>query len=456
VIRTLYLIALLAAVIAAATWLADHPGVVQIEWGGYRINMAVSMLVALVAGVSILAALAYRLWWGLRRVPRFLAARRRESRHRRGAHALTQGILAAAAGDARETQRHADKATALRSDPTLTLLLSAQAAQLRGEEEVAAPFFNAMLDKPETAFLGLRGLIGQAMRAGREDEARGLIEKARDLHPKTPWVATALFDLQTRSGKWEQAEETLKQARRHKTMPDHMFGPWRAILLLEQSRAAHAAGHSVLALSLAERALKQDPYLTAAAVHLADLLCRSGRGRPPRNVLQKLWRKAPHPELATAYATMDGGDDPLKRMRRLKKLTALNAGHPESKLALGQAALDAGLWGGARSHLGIIAGGRAPSRRVCLMLAELEERGNGNPSRAREWRDEAAQAGPDSAWVCNHCGAAAQTWASLCGQCGAFATLEWRLPGAERSHLAAATTAPLFPAMAVPISPEPL
>ena len=82
-IRALFLIALLAAVIAAATWLAGHPGAVRIEWQGYQIRMAVSVLAALVAGISILAALVYRLWWGLRRVPRRLAARRREGRRHR-------------------------------------------------------------------------------------------------------------------------------------------------------------------------------------------------------------------------------------------------------------------------------------------------------------------------------------------------------------------------------------
>ena len=34
------------------------------------------------------------------------------------------------------------------------MLLSAQAAQLRGDEGAAARYFNNMLDRPETAFLG--------------------------------------------------------------------------------------------------------------------------------------------------------------------------------------------------------------------------------------------------------------------------------------------------------------
>ena len=165
--------------------------------------------------------------------------------------------------------------------------------------------------------------------------------------------------------------------------------------------------------------------------------------------MQRLWRKAPHPVLAEAYAATYEGNDPLKRVQRLKKLSVLNPDHPESKLALAQATLDAGLWEEVRSHLGTTADGPSPSRRVCLMMAELEERGNGNPSRAREWRDKAAQAHPDTAWVCGHCNAVAEVWASRCGQCSAFAAIEWRLPGGDKSSLAVDTAEIIFSTMAV-------
>ncbi len=455
-IRILFVVALLALVIATATWFADHPGAVRIEWQGYQIRMTVSVLAALVGVTCIIAALVYRLWWGLRRMPRLITVRRHEGRRRRGTRALTQGLLAAAAGDARETQRYADKAAALRANPALTLLLSAQAAQLCGDEEVAASFYSAMLDKPEMAFLGLRGLIGRALCAGREEEARALIEKAQDLHPKTPWVANALLNLQARAGKWEQAEETLKQARRLKAVPTATARKWLAIILLEQSRQAESSGQSIAALSLAERAWKQDSDLVVLAVHLAGLLSRSGRHRRARNIIHKLWRKAPHPELAAAYATIGNVDDPLARARHFKKLDSFNPGHPESQLALARMALDAGLWGEARTHLDSVADVPSPSRRACSMLSELEECGNGNPTRARQWRERAAQAGSDAAWICGQCAAAVDVWTSRCSRCGAFAVLEWCLPGADRDQFAVGIAAPLFPAMAVPASPPPL
>ena len=66
---------------------------------------------------------------------------------------------AVAAGDAKEAQKQAKKAEKLLGEPPLTLLLSAQAAQLAGDRDGAKRAFNTMLEDEQTAFLGLRGLI---------------------------------------------------------------------------------------------------------------------------------------------------------------------------------------------------------------------------------------------------------------------------------------------------------
>src|SRR5207244_3592662 len=89
-----------------------------------------------------------------------------------GYRALTQGMVAVAAGDAEEAQRQARKADVLLAEPPLTLLLSAQAAQLGGDEDAARRFFSEMLNRPETEFLGLRGLLMQAGRGGGRPGAR--------------------------------------------------------------------------------------------------------------------------------------------------------------------------------------------------------------------------------------------------------------------------------------------
>src|SRR5262249_5928657 len=65
--------------------------------------------------------------------PRRIKRRRAADRQKRGLAALTQGMLAVAAGDSRAATRHARDAEGLLNAPPLTLLLGAQAAQLAGD-----------------------------------------------------------------------------------------------------------------------------------------------------------------------------------------------------------------------------------------------------------------------------------------------------------------------------------
>jgi len=52
-----------------------------------------------------------------------------------------------------------------------------------------------MLERPETAFLGLRGLLMQALKAGDRREALELARRAYEERPKTGWAITTLLAL---------------------------------------------------------------------------------------------------------------------------------------------------------------------------------------------------------------------------------------------------------------------
>ncbi len=449
-IRAVIAFAVLAAVIAGATWLADHPGAVTIDWWDYRIETSLAFLGAGVAVTCVVAAFLSRFWWSLRRFPRRASQRWREGRREQGYRALTQGMVALAAGDSQEARRQAQKAVAMGAPSPLTLLLSAQAAQLQGEGQAAKGFFTAMLGNPDTAFLALRGLIGQAMREGDDATAMRLIEQARELRPKTPWAITTLFDLQARAGHWRMAEKSLKDATRKKIVAQDEGARKLAILLVEQSRGADAGGQASEALSLAEKAHKRDPSLIPATVRLLGLLGGAGRERRARNVAHKAWAAGPHLELSRAYAGIKPEEDPLARYQRFRKLCSYNPGHEESHLALARAALDAKLWGEARNNLAKLASSEL-SRRLCLTMAELEEKEHQDMATAHYWLSRAAAADPDPAWVCCACGTVPAAWSALCGSCGAFATLDWRVPGREGERVVGAPS----PVIALPVDAAP-
>ena len=426
-IRAIIGIAVVAALVAAAVFFADHPGQVEILWQGWQVETSVAVL----AATAILAALAAGLLFSLLSLivdtPRRLLLARRARRRRTGYRALAQGMVAVAAGDPQEARRYAKRADLLLADPPLTLLLSAQAAQLDGDEGAAKKFFTAMLERPETEFLGLRGLFNQAMREGDRGGALRLVERAMALRPRTGWVALSRFDLETRAGHWEAARETLAQAAKRKLFPPEQARHHRGVILHELSCAALASGDQRRAMVLAGEGQALTEDLATPAAHYARLMLKQQRLGRAAKAVDRAWRTAPHPELARVYASIHEGEPPLVRVKSFERLAAQNPTARESHLAVAEAALDAQLWGEARRHLtDALATGTTP--RVCQLMARLEESEHGELGSVREWLDRAVGAMPDPRYVCATCGRESLDWRSLCPHCGAFDSLSWRTP----------------------------
>jgi HemY protein len=451
--RTLPALIVIAALVAASVFIADRPGAVSLVWQGWRVDTSIAVLVFAVAILAMLAAALFHL---IRRIiggPGAFMRGRRERRRQRGYRALTQGMVAVAAGDAAEAKRLARQADVLLAEPPLTLLLSAQAAQLNGELRAAETYFKAMLERPETEFLGLRGLIMQALKQGDEPEALRLARRAKELRPKTPWVLASLFELQARTGKWSEAEATLTLAAKRKAVPETESKRHRAVMLYEQSRVATAENRDSDAARLAAKANALAPSFVPAAQRHAELLAAGGHTRQARKTIEAAWRTAPHPDLAAAYGAMVPAEKPLDRLKRFEALAAQNKDHIETHLAQAEAALKARLWGEARRHLAAAGGteaNTAPRPRVCRLMAELEEAEHGDLPAARLWLARAAStAAQEPAYVCSACGGETATWMSLCPHCRSFDSIEWRLPGhvpAPRLDAAAEMT----PALPVP------
>jgi HemY protein len=459
VIRGLLGVLVLAGLIIAAIFFADRPGSVEIVWQGWQVETSVGVLVAAAVLAGLAVALLFWLVSLILGSPRSFLRRRREHRRRAGYRALTQGMVAVAAGDPHEAQRCARRADALLADPPLTLLLSAQAAQLGGDETAAKKFFTAMLDRSETQFLGLRGLLNQALRAGDRSTALRLTERAAALRPATTWVVESLFELLAREGRWEAARETLAQAVKRAIIPRERASHHRGVILYELSLAALANGDRRRGRNLAARAQRMTPDLAAPAAHHARTLLQDHRTGPAAAAIESAWRTIPHPELAQLYATVHDGAPALAKVKSFERLAAQNPAARESHLAQAQAALDAQLWGEARRHLekalsapappfmtrpvgavlfphvppepsepGDGSAPTGPTPRLCLLMARLEEAEHGAGPGAREWLDRAVSAMPDPRYLCASCAGESLEWRSLCPHCGSFDALAWRTP----------------------------
>ena len=426
-IRLLFLTFKIALVTAVAVWLANRPGDVIIHWQGYEVTTSVGVMVLVVLAMLGVLMLAYHLWRALIGIPGSLSLAHLTSRRRRGYLALTQGLVAVAAGDAMTARKFARKAEKLLNEPPLTLLLQAQAAQLNGDENAANRYFSAMLERPEMSFLGVRGLLTQAIKQGDTEGALALARKAYVQQPKTEWVLTALLDLECRAGHWDAALNLLTAGARQGFIPPDRSRRLRATLWLAQSRKALATGDKNAALYHARRAHELVPGFVPATEDYARLLLDGGKGRVATKVIERTWRQHPHPALVPLYIAAEPDLVPLRQVKRLERLRALDPAGLEGPLALATTALEAKLWGEARAEL-MSTLAKSPDARVYRVLAELEAKEKGDAAAAHQWREKAALASPEATWICTTCQTQHVKWQPSCSECSAFGTLEWHLP----------------------------
>ena len=424
-IRLVLFLAIAVVLSLLAAWLADHPGRVALTWQGTQVETSIAVLIIGILLFGVILVVLFEVVRLLGGAPRRIGRRMRRSRTDKGYQALAQGLVAAAAGDtaaAKLLNRRADK---LLGHAPSTLLLSAQTAQLEGDEGAARVRFQEMLKHNETEFLGLRGLLAQAMKDGDWESALKLARRAYLRRPNTPWVLTTLFDLQTRSGLWTEALSTVGDMARHKLIERQIATRWRALLFHQQAAAQRTAGRPYEALYLARKAHKLQPDFAPIAVQASALAEQTEQPRVARKVLETAWKAKPHPALAKAYLSLAGQVSPSERLKLVEHLHQLQPNHLESELALAEQAIAAKAWPAARAALER-ARKLGPTATVYRLLAEVAQ-AEGDGDQARAWLAQAVDAPPDHAWLCETTGQVRAHWSAF-GPDGRFDSLRWGAP----------------------------
>lgn len=423
-VRVLSFFAVVFVIAMGFSWLADRPGVVAIDWQGYRIQMG---LMTLLIALGVLMVIIGFLWSLLRAVlhtpgsiSRFFQRRRRE----RGFSALSHGLIALGAGDARSAGKYGNEAQKLlKSEPAAKLLL-AQSAQMSGKREEARGYFEAMLEDEETRLLGLHGLFVEAERQNEPLAARHYAEEAHKLSPGLAWAGKAVLAYQAAAHDWEQAIVTLERNAHAKLIDKPTLRRQKAVLLT--ARAMELEDHEPdRARQLAIEAHGLAPDLVPAAVIAGRLLTRRGEVRKASKVLEATWKKFPHPDIAEAYAHVRPGDSARDRLKRVKSLNDMRGHHVEGSLAIASAAIQARDWAQAREQLRTLLRTQ-PTQRAFLLMADLEEGEHGDRGRVREWLSRAVRAPRDPAWTAD--GIVVDAWAPVSPITGKLDAFEWKAP----------------------------
>ncbi|PHQ69203.1 MAG: heme biosynthesis protein HemY [Sneathiella sp.] len=426
-IRAVFIFIVIVLLAFGAVWLADYPGNVRLTWGGYIVETSIVVVAALALVFAILVAFAYRFWVWLKRGPgrigEVFSARRRE----KGLEALSSGMVAIAAGDAVEARRQAVEAEKHLAGEPMTLLLAAQAAELNEDDRAARIYYDRMIERGDTEFLGLRGLINRARKDGDIERARALAARADELRPGTDWVLKELYELALKARDWNKADQTLSRMARGKAGKGEAVKRARAVISYERALVCLDAGKDTDALSLVMIAHDLAPYFVPAAVLAVKLTAELESPRKLQKLIADCWKQAPHRALAEVIRLSNSGEQSPDWFRRAEETVAPhNRDHVETHLMLAQAALASSDWGPARNHL-MKAGGDQPSASIYYMLAELEEKANADAIAAREWILKSAAAPQDPLWICDSCGRQEESWSAHCPSCDSFDSFTWRL-----------------------------
>jgi HemY protein len=450
--RIILFLVLIALAAAGAAWVADQPGEVLISWSGGRAHPSLPVFVLLLGIVIVAAIFAWTILLNLWRLPEGMRRSRRERRHARGRHAITQGLLAIGHGDSASARAHADVARRHAADDPLALLLHAQSAQLDGNREGARRAFHAMAERADTRLLGLRGLFIEAQRADDPVAAVTIAEEALKLAPASTWASQAVLGFRCARGDWAGALTILDNNLESGLIDKSAWRRQRGVLLTARALELETIDRDRSRDTVME-AIKLAPTLVPAAVLASKYQSEAHQVRRSMRIVEAAWLAQPHPDLADAYAHVRLGDSARQRLVRIETLAAkvpqdLAPGHLESALAVARAAIDATEYARAREALAPFVA--APTQRVALLMAEIERTEHGDSGRARAWTLRAVRALHDPVWTAD--GYVSASWRPVSPVSGRIDAFQWQTPLAAlpSDKSAAVEASPFEEAMLAP------
>jgi HemY protein len=421
--RIILFLVLIAAAATGAAWVADQSGTVVLSWSDWRIETTLPVFV-LALGVTVIAVmLLWALLVALWRTPERVRRNRRDKRHARGRHAITQGLLAIGHGDSSAARLHATVAKKLAANDPLALLLHAQSAQLDGDRDAAHRAFRAMAEREDTRLLGLRGLFIEAQRADDPLAAVTIAEEALKLAPGSTWASHALLGFRCAQSDWIGALAILDTNLSSGLIDKPAYRRQRGVLLTARALELEKLDRDLSRESVME-AVKLAPTLVPAAVLASKFQSEAHQIRRAIKIIETAWLAQPHPDLADAYAHVKLGDSARQRLVRVETLAQKAPGNIEGALAVARAAIDASEFARAREALAPFTA--EPTQRVAMLMAEIERTESGDSGRARAWTLRAVRAAHDPVWTAD--GYVSDRWRPVSPVSGRLDAFQWQTP----------------------------
>lgn len=436
-IKTIWFFIKIAIIAGAGVWLATREGQVFLSFMGYDITIQSGLFFLLLFIICITFLLLYRVVRALLSTPRVIAKYQEQDKQKKSYYALTQGLVAVAAGDAKKATEYARKSQDVMPEQSaLLLLLKAQAARLDGEEVLAENYFKELSQDKEARFLGLRGLLMNALTEKDYSAALDYARQANKSYPNQGWLLKMLYHLEIKNRHWQCAVEVGKKAVKAGGLENAQALSDRIALHLMHSDYELDQDNSAMALKELELAYKLDPYFIPTVTRLVRSYLSQNKKRKAVSLTQKTWKENPHPDLAMIWEEMaplkgKKNNANAKRLKWFEDLVALNTDSYDGQVMAANAAMNLGYWGEAKAYLNQ-AEKIYPSASLYRLMAVTEQNSGDNDAIIHAYMEKASEALPDKSWYCVQTSLIYQEWSPLAMPHEGFNTIVWGVPGEQK------------------------
>ena len=367
-------------------WLINHPGTLDIHWLEYHLHMSIALCLGGFFAILLVGVFLFRVSRAIWRIPGKLYERYRLYDRKRACESLLTSLSAYQ----NENSPYASKALhpALQDPETrpIAIFLAALIAQKQEKPSEAQARFADLTKLPGGEALGYGGLIALERMSG-EAHAHDGADYARQALPyitHAPKLAVEIFDTFLSCELLDEAAQALQKTGRLKLLTKEQRKLLESRLATARSQTAIRSNEFGYALEEAEKAYQSHPYLQETLIY-ADLLISQHYPKQAQKLLEKAWRQMPDPKIINLYLRTHESLDPLAKYQLVEKLTRDNPFHPESLSARVHMALEAQLWGIARSHLQEYQEHHPEDTRFPKLMAEYEQQANHDANAALKW-----------------------------------------------------------------------
>ena len=427
----------------------NSPGNVKITLDNKEINISILIGLLTVISCFIIFWMSFYVFGVVLSLIRFLlgddtAITRYFSRARKskGYEELSKALVLLYEGNNNGALFHSRRAKKLLNNNKLSILVNTQIAHQTGDSKLALENYKHLLTEKDTRLVAISGIVSEKIKAGDITEALTLAKKAFELSPKNSNTLMTLFNLQIHESDWVGAQKTLQFKRKLEKIPRDLFLRQEAILIFAEAREKRALGHTKEALNETLVAVRQYPDFVVALSFLTELEVLSGNRKRVEKLLKKAWLLFPHPDIATAYASLVPDEGATERLKRFEVFTKVKTGNSQVAILNAELHMAAKDFLSAKQVISEVVE-RDPDNRVLTLMALIERGCGATDEVIRSWLTKAVYAPKAPNWICKACGTQVD-WDPICSECDGFDTIRWQRPPLYREDIDRTRLLPLI------------